>query len=198
MAFVTGESVITTDSGLTYNITSSQKEMALEFGTRIYAVCSVEECTDEEGKTFNARLLNYAVPIIGAPLDATSGEFDESKWKDAVEVNEAWISGGYMNIVCTWIGHRNSSVEQETALVHNGMAADTVSFSLVHNSNGEGYYGNSGKNTDFVTIRKMTTFPVQEFLPSGNAAIRLDWVWHKSDGTYLYPETEKFCQTCPF
>lgn len=190
MAFVTGESSISTDSGLTYNILSSNKDMKLEFGTRIYAVCSVEECIDEAEKTFNVRLLNYTVPMCEAPLDATAGEFDSSVWKDAVAVNEAWISGGYLNILCTWIGHRGSSIEQKTALVYDGTVADTVSFSLVHNSEGEGFYEDSADKTDFVTIKKMATFPVQKYLPSRNVVIRLDWIWHKSDGTYIYPETE--------
>ena len=190
MAFVTGESSISTDAGLTYNITSSNKDLTQEFGTRIYAVCSVEECLDDAGKTFNVKLLNYTVPISGAPLDATAGEFDRSLWQDAVSVNEAWISGGYLNVLCTWIGHRGSSADQETALVYNGTVADTVSFSLVHNSEGEGLYEDSASKTDFVTIKKMATFPVQEFLPSRNVVIRLDWVWHKSDGIYIYPETE--------
>ena len=195
MAFVVGESRLYTDAGVTYEIVSSSDNLAMEFGTRVYVTCEVLDCLDETADRYSARLVNYSVPLTSAVVDTTGGkspEFHAMDWNDAIAVNYAWLSGGYLNVYCSWIGHKGSSVEQETALVYCGESGGQVSFSLVHNSNGEGFYPSisGGGASDLVTINKMATFPVQEFLPSGDAVIKLSWIWHRSDGKYIYPETE--------
>lgn len=192
MAFVTGASRLYTDAGLTYEIVSAPDGFSFDFGTRVYAVCEVGECLDASGKIYEARVLKCSVPLTDAPVDITGGknpDFNMDDWADAISVNQAWISGGYLNIYCSWIGHRGSSVEQKTALVCRGNEDGVVSFSLVHDSSGEGFYA-SGETADLVTINKMATFPIQDLLPSGDVTVKLSWVWHKSDGQYIYPQTE--------
>jgi len=200
MGFVSGDNEITTDAGLTYFLTSAPADFNAEFGSRIYASFEVEDCIDENSGKFYARLTSFQIPLTIVPTDISKGstpEFDMDSWKDAVNVNSAWISGGYLNILATWLAHKNSGIEHKTALTYCGIQKDTVYFSLVHNSQGDGYYSSkdSGIN-NIVTINKMTTFPVQDYLPEGNAVIKLSWTWHKSDGQFILPQTENYSVTC--
>lgn len=190
--FVSDVNQITTDAGLVYNIVPANELADLDFWTRIYAECEVTECTDNIGKSFNAKLVSLNIPLIAPPL---KGPVNTKDWPDAINASEAWISGGYLNIYCTWIALRNSETKHETSLVYNGTVKDTVSFSLMHNGNGEGYYENSGNTTDLIVTNKLATFPIQEYLPDGNVTIKLSWKWHRSEGNYILPETDDFNMT---
>lgn len=194
MGFVTGDNLFTTDAGMTYDFTTAE-QFDYEFGTRLFVSCEVGDCIDPAKNLFSANLVNCSVPVTGAIVRPGTSGFDKSEWKDPISVNNAWISGGYINLYCSWTGHKNSGVVQRSAFVFEGTstgidnAPDTLSFSLVHDSEGDGF-SSGGDVTNLVMINKMATFPVQEFLPSGNAVIRLLWTWHRSDGHYIYPETE--------
>lgn len=188
MGFISGDNQITTDNGLTYTIINS--EINLDFGTRVYSSLSVIECIDEGSKEYAAKLENISIPECSVPLKAS--KTDLSVWDDAISVSQAWISGGYLNMYCSWIVKTNSETIQETALVlyDHIESKDTVAFILVHNSKGEGFYKDSG-NSPLKVINKLATFPIQEIIPSENVTIKLSWKWHRSDGYYLYPETEE-------
>ena len=172
MGFVTGDNLFTTDAGMTYDFTTAE-QFDYEFGTRLFVSCEVGDCIDPAKNLFSANLVNCSVPVTGAIVRPGTSGFDKSEWKDPISVNNAWISGGYINLYCSWTGHKNSGVVQRSAFVFEGTST-----------------GIGGDVTNLVMINKMATFPVQEFLPSGNAVIRLLWTWHRSDGHYIYPETE--------
>ena len=119
MGFVSGDNEITTDAGLTYFLTSAPADFNAEFGSRIYASFEVEDCIDENSGKFYARLTSFQIPLTIVPTDISKGstpEFDMDSWKDAVNVNSAWISGGYLNILATWLAHKNSGIEHKTVL----------------------------------------------------------------------------------
>lgn len=134
MGFISGDNEITTDAGLTYFLTSAPADFNAEFGSRIYASFEVEDCIDENSGKFYARLTSFQIPLTIVPTDISKGstpEFDLDSWKDAINVNSAWISGGYLNILATWLAHKNSGIEHKTALTYCGIQKDTVYFSLV-------------------------------------------------------------------
>ena len=110
MGFVSGDNEITTDAGLTYFLTSAPANFNAEFGSRIYASFEVEDCIDENSGKFYARLTSFKIPLTIVPTDISKGstpDFDMDSWKDAVNVNSAWISGGYLNVMATWLAHKN-------------------------------------------------------------------------------------------
>lgn len=190
MGFVSGESQIITDEGQTFIITGGKEMPETEFGTRVYASVTLTECISEPEKIFNAKLLGFSIPACSVPVDCSSDN-EETGWNDAISVADAWISGGYLNVNCSWIGRRDSRTEQKTALIYNGTSRDTVFFSLVHNSMKEGLYPDSADKQNLVIIRnKLATFPIQELIPGRNVTIKLMWKWHRIDGQYIHPETE--------
>ena len=190
MGFVSGESQIVTDEGQTFIITGGKEMPETEFGTRVYAQVTLTECLSEPEKIFNAKLLGLSIPACSAPVDGSSDN-EANRWDDAISVADAWLSGGYLNANCSWIGIRDSRTEQKTALIYNGTDRDTVFFSIVHNSMKEGLYPDSTNKQNLVIIRnKLVTFPIQELLPGRNVTIKLMWKWHRNDGQYIHPETE--------
>ncbi len=195
MAFFQGDNELYTDTGLTYNIISAPSELKAEFGTRVWVECELEDCLDEEKGIFNVNVTNWQIPICHATVDTSAIPFDIDLFKDAIHVNNAWISGGYLNMYCAWFAHKNSGVKQETALLYCGADKDTLNFSVVHNCNGDGYRRNTDTST-LQFVNKMTTFPIQDFIPDGNAVIKLSWLWHRrnDDGLYVL-ETEEVSAT---
>ena len=109
--------------------------MAGRFGNSEYGRSKKagEDLFLEYGKGTGAKVLVYRFPNL------------YGKWKDPISVNNAWISGGYINLYCSWTGHKNSGVVQRSAFVLEGTstgidnAPDTLSFSLVHDSEGDGF-----------------------------------------------------------
>ena len=195
MAFVHGDDELYTDNGLTYNIISAPSEFKAEFGSRVWIECELEDCLDEDNGIFNVKVTNWQLPICNATVDISKTAFDIDKYKDAINVNTAWISGGYLNMYCTWFGHKNSGIKQETELLYCGVQKDTLNFSIVHNCNGDGYRRNTDTST-LQFIHKMTTFPIQDFVPDGNAVIKLSWLWHRrNDAGQYVPETEEVSAT---
>lgn len=195
MAFVSVDDQLYTDAGLTYNVISAPAGFKADFGSRIWIECEIEDCLDENDGLFNVKITNWQTPVCNATVDITKDTFDTSKFKDAIYVNTAWISGGYLNMYCTWFAHKDSGVNQETHLLYCGTQKDTLNFSVVHNCNGDGYRKGADTST-LQFVNKMTTFPIQDFIPEGNAVIKLSWLWHhrNDDGKYT-PDTEEVCAT---
>ncbi len=194
MAFVNGDNQLLTDTGLTYNVISAPSGFNAGFGSRVWVECDIEDCLDEENGLFNVKVTGFQIPICSATVDTLTTPFDTSVFKDAIHVNNAWLSGGYLNMYCTWLAHKDSGIAQETSLLYCGAQNDTLNFSLVHNCNGDGYHSTHDQNiSNIVYINKMTTFPVQDFIPDGNAVIKLSWLWHKydTDGQHIIPATEE-------
>lgn len=133
MGFVTGDNLFTTDAGMTYDFTTAE-QFDYEFGTRLFVSCEVGDCIDPAKNLFSANLVNCSVPVTGAIVRPGTSGFDKSEWKDPISVNNAWISGGYINLYCSWTGHKNSGVVQRSAFVFEGTstgidnAPDTLSF----------------------------------------------------------------------
>lgn len=194
MGTLSDDSRILTDAGNVYDIVDGKSVEGIESGTRVLVTCDILGRIDETANQYNVRLNNVEVPILGSTVE--SADVDLSGWGDAVSVSDAWISAGYLNLYCVWIGHRNSSVEHGLMLVHDSTVADTVSFSLVHDAKGEGFYKDTAVPSDLKTIYKTATFPVGKYVSEKNVTVKLSWTWHKTGGQYIYPETEKISVVC--
>ena len=66
-----------------------------------------------------------------------------------------------------------------------------MAFTVYHDGQGEGFYGNAQDVSDLEVEYGIVTFPIGEFIPAGNVTIKLTFKWHESDEQMLYPETEE-------
>lgn len=190
MGTLLGEGRVCTDENLIYNIVSGETGAGIEPGTRVMIVCDVLAGTRGTTDEFDVRADRIEIPLSGVPLMASS--FDASSFTNAIGVSDAWISGGYLNLYCVWIGRRNSSLTHRTELLYDDVREDrdTAAFVLVHDGMGEGFYENTESASDLTPVYKIATFPVQDLIHDGNVAIKLTFTWHVTDGQYIYPQTE--------
>lgn len=190
MGTLTGDTGILTDEGNIYDIVDGKTADGIEPGTRVFVSCDILGRADAAARRYDVKLNSIEVPVLGEA--AESEDVDLSEWTDAVSVSDAWISAGYLNLYCVWIGRRDSSAEHGLMLVHSGVRADTVSFSLVHDAKDEGFYKDTAVPSDLKTIYKTATFPIGKYLSGENVTVKLSWTWHRTDGQYIYPDTEPF------
>ncbi|MDD6253782.1 MAG: hypothetical protein ACI3ZO_08360 [Candidatus Cryptobacteroides sp.] len=190
MGFLNGETQIKTDEGVIYNIVSGKTAEGIDPGTRVLITCDILNKTYGRDDEYDVKSSGIKVPVSGSPLALSSTDLKE--WPDAITVTDAWLSGGYLNLYCVWIGRRGSSATHRTALIYDDLEsdADTVAFILAHDGQGEGFYEDSQNTSDLTTIYEAATFPVRDYIPGGNVTLKLSFTWHKSDGQYIYPQTE--------
>ncbi|MGM9742328.1 MAG: hypothetical protein ACI3ZC_04650 [Candidatus Cryptobacteroides sp.] len=190
MGTLLGEGRICTDENLIYNIVSGETGAGIEPGTRIMITCDVLRNSQGSTDEFDVRADRIEIPLSGTPGLLSS--FDSSTCTDAIGVTDAWLSGGYLNLYCVWIGRRNSSTAHRTELLYDDVREDrdTAAFVLVHDGMGEGFHENTENASDLTPIYKIATFPVQNLIHDGNVAVKLTFTWHVTDGQYIYPQTE--------
>lgn len=193
MGTVLSDNAFRTDENLIFNIVEGKNCYGIGEGVRIFVKCDV--LSDIPGKKEAYDVRTSAIAVADAALDLSSGE---TGWQDAILISDAWISGGYLNMYCAWIHHRNSILKHRTGLLRETSEAlgDTLSFIVCHDGHGEGF----NKDTDDISKLEITqnfvTFPIEDYLIPGNVTIKLKFKWHKSDGQVLHPETEEHSIKC--
>ncbi|MGN1232616.1 MAG: hypothetical protein ACI4UJ_04100 [Candidatus Cryptobacteroides sp.] len=188
MGTVLSDNSFRTDENLIFNVVEGKDCSGIENGARIFVKCDVlTEITGNE-KEYSVRV--STLEVVDVAYDLTS---EATIWEDAIAITDAWISGGYLNMYCTWVHKRNSIFKHRTGLVceTSEEVGDTLAFTLYHDGQGEGFYEDTKDVSNLQIISKLVTFPIEDYLTPGNVTIRLKFKWHKSDGQFLLPETEE-------
>ncbi|MGM9767524.1 MAG: hypothetical protein ACI3Z0_03565 [Candidatus Cryptobacteroides sp.] len=197
MGTVLSEDSFRTDENLIFNIVDGNNCSGIVYGTRIFVNCDVLSALPGNADEYEVRVTALEVATVA---DALNIEPDLSIWNDAIEITDAWISGGYLNMYCVWIHKRNSAAEHRTGLCleTSEEVGDTLSFKVCHDGQGEGFYNDTKDVSELEVVSKIVTFPIEEFLPDGNVTVKLTYKWHKSDGQMIYPETEEHSIKCSY
>ena len=197
MGTVLSDNAFSTDENLLFNIVEGMDCSGIEAGARIFVTCDVLSAVPGNDSEFEVKVSSIS--------EALNAEYLAEKpyllvWKDAIAITDAWISGGYLNLYCTWIQKRNSNSEHKTGLCLNTSEelGDTLSFTVYHDGTGEGFYEDAQDVSDLEVEYGIVTFPIEEYLNPGNVTVKLTYKWHKSDGQILYPETEEHSIKCSF
>ena len=197
MGTVLSDNAFSTDENLLFNIVEGMDCSGIEAGARIFVTCDVLSAVPGNDNEFEVKVSSLSEALNAEYLEETP---DLLVWKDAIAITDAWISGGYLNLYCTWIQKRNSNSEHKTGLCLNTSEelGDTLSFTVYHDGQGEGFYEDAQDVSDLEVEYGIVTFPIEEYLNPGNVTVKLTYKWHKSDGQILYPETEEHSIKCSF
>lgn len=197
MGTVLSDNAFSTDENLLFNIVEGMDCSGIEAGARIFVTCDVLSAVPGNDNEFEVKVSSLSEALNAEHLAETP---DPLVWKDAIAITDAWISGGYLNLYCIWIQKRNSNSEHKTGLCLNTSEAlgDTLSFTVYHDGQGEGFYEDAQDVSDLEVEYGIVTFPIEEYLNPGNVTVKLTYKWHKSDGQILYPETEEHSIKCSF
>ena len=197
MGTVLSDNAFRTDENLLFNIVEGMDCSGIEAGARIFVTCDVLSAVPGNDSEFEVKVSSLSEAFKAGYL---AEKPDLLVWKDAIAITDAWISGGYLNLYCTWIQKRNSNSEHKTGLCLNTSEelGDTLSFTVYHDGQGEGFYEDTQDVSDLEVEYGIVTFPIEEYLNPGNVTVKLTYKWHKSDGQILYPETEEHSIKCSF
>lgn len=197
MGTVLSDNSFRTDENMIFNIVDGNDCSGIVYGTRIFVNCDVLSALPGNEDEYEVRVTALEVAKVAEALDI---EPDSSVWKDAIAITDAWISGGYLNMYCVWIHKRNSIFEHRTGLCleTSEEVGDTLSFAVFHDGQEEGFYEDTKDVSDLEVVYKIVTFPIEDYLTTGNVTVKLTYKWHKSDGQMLYPETEEHSIKCSY
>ena len=141
--------VFISDQGNRFNVVDQQCIGELKDMKRAFIVCDVlNKTVGGEDNEYDVRVNQIATVLTknAVPhMDVTA----EMMIQDPVHVENAWISGGYINMFIMFPSKVGSTTSHLINLVHEGCLIDpetqeeipgTYRFSLRHNSNGESIY----------------------------------------------------------
>jgi hypothetical protein len=125
--------------------------------------------------------------------------------QDPIHIENAWISGGYINMYIMFPSKAGSSTPHIINLVHEGGMTDqetgeeipgTYRFTLRHNSNGDKI--SPEQTADYVLGGGYVSFPLNSYITEKEAKFSIEWVWHKNVGAGLSSETETRAMSTTF
>lgn len=189
--------VFISDQGNRFNVVDQQCIGELKDMKRAFIVCDVlNKTVGGEDNEYDVRVNQIATVLTknAVPLmDVTA----EMMTQDPVHVENAWISGGYINMFIMFPSKVGSTTSHLINLVHEGCLIDpetqeeipgTYRFSLRHNSNGDKI--TPPQIVDYVLAGGYVSFPLSTYISDKEAEFSVEWTWHKDAGAGLSSETE--------
>lgn len=187
---------IITDTGLTYVVSESECTGDFKSCDRIYILCDVLKKLEAEN-TYSVRLNGYAEVSVNETV-RKSDQSEEWFGDDAVNLENGWFSGGYLNVYVKYSAVQGSDTKHRFSLMFDDTAdnSDTLHFYLKHNGFGE-TYEKDPDNTKMTMDASYISFPVDSFLPAGSKGmnVKVEWDWYKIQNNQYLSETEHYGQT---
>ena len=186
---------IYSDNGFTFKIVKYKNEDAriAEGMDRVRFSCKILKKISQT--EYEVELLDWNRVLKKNYVSSTSlkGQ-DDALGHDAIAINSAWISGGYLNLNLSLTFTSGSETVHIINLLYDVDSSDqeTLRFQLRHNGFGESY-GENGVTSakDVVLSYALLSVPITDFVPSeGSRNIEIGWDWHISDNEGIHPQTE--------
>lgn len=189
--------VFISDQGNRFNVVDQQCIGDLTSMQRAFIVCDVLNKTAGGSENeYDVRVNQIATVVTKDPVLHTNVTA-EMMTQDPVHIENAWISGGYINMFIMFPSKVGSTTSHLINLVHEGGIIDgetkeeipgTYRFTLRHNSNGDKI--TPPQVVDYVLAGGYVSFPLHSYITEKEADFSIEWTWHKNAGAGLSSETE--------
>lgn len=171
------------DQGNIFNIVDQQCSGQLDTMKRALVICDVLNKTAQgKDNEYDIRL-NGIVTVLTKDIVPSAGITEEIQVQDPIRIEEAWISGGYINLYIMFPIKVGSKTMHLINLVHEGCIKDaatgedmegTYCFTLRHNSFEDKV--TSDKDLEYVLAGGYVSFPLNSFITESKADFLLNWV----------------------
>lgn len=165
------------DDGNTYLFNNPTMPEAFLKAKRVVALMDVIDAVDGQEKTFNAMMLEYALPVYKDPAECSTTEEIEALGKDPVNVTNIWYSGGCLNLQNVIMIGPDPEVKHTISLAMSPVTAesDTLHFTLCHDAAADATLGDLDGLTRYSFY---SSFPIKDLLPeTGSRVVELKWFW---------------------
>lgn len=186
---VSGADIIL-DDGITAIVRNIQCDGSYVECDRILIYCDLLK--KEAPSTYAINLRDWKKVLKKPCLVASEVTDWEAVGDDPVDIISGWNGGKYLNLDLLFSFKADSETSHFLNLIYEDgeSDADTLRFTLRHNSYGESYPHISEDDVRFG--RAYASFPIADLIPEGQDAIGVNvtYKWHSSDAGHLIPETE--------
>ena len=180
------EGEFVSDQGNIFNITEKAESIKKDIldMKRAYILCDVLNKTEGgRDNEYDVRLNAFAEVKVKDIIALGAEVTEESLVEDPIQVDQAWFSGGYLNLYIIFAMKEGSQTPHLVNLVQQESQEGYV-FKLTHNAYGENMDEKSVWGAGYIS------FPVNAIISENSAKVKLEWTWYKSTGTSLSQETE--------
>lgn len=183
MGYLQEDGALKGDDGRTYYFSNLMAGNDWGDVERLMVLIDVTQKIDGEN-TYSAKLLNYEVPLYKAPVVGEDKHLIDSLGTAPLYVNDAWISGGCINMLNTFLfADRTKKHTVDLRLKEYPPSSDTLKFSLMHNA-GDDVVDEYAEDLTGNTYSFYSSFPIEQYLPeNGGIVISMEWRWK---GEVLY------------
>ena len=182
MGFLQDDDSFKGDDGRTYVFSNISAGYDWQGATRLLALFDVAEQMSD-GR-YSAKLLECLAPLYKEPLKSTELDPSFKLSPDPINVQDAWYSGGCINMYNSFRYRTDDKTLHAVNLVVDlsRPVADTLHLRLWHDA-GEDSLDSDAQPTDYDLYRFYTSFPVASFFPEGKqeGVIEIKWTWEDGD-----------------
>lgn len=169
-----------TDEGNTLNIIQNQTLPISDTLKRVIISCDVLDYTEGKEDEFDIRLLSFAPMDIKEIIPSSSAD-EEALGDDGIDLDSAWLGGGYLNAFVGITKEVNSKKNHSVNLVLDELhsSPDTLHFKFRHNAYGDSFDNPDIDSDNITTEGFYYSFPIEYYIPSGVQSVVLhlqnDW-----------------------
>lgn len=178
MGYLQEDGSLKGDDGRLYYFTNLQNEKGWGEVKRLMVLIDVLEKIDGEN-TYSARLINYEVPLYKEPVVGNDQHLIDSLGTSPLQVNDAWLSGGCINMVNTFLFADPEKKHTVDLLIKEyPSSSDTLKFALMHNA-GEDIVDEYAEDFSGNVYTFYSSFPIEKYLPENKdkTVLTLEWRW---------------------
>lgn len=179
------------DQGNIFNVVERNCSGDLESMDRAIILCDVLKKVEGTENEYDIRLNNLAQVLTKSPITKVEADASESTAvQDPIGIDQAWISGGYINMYVIYEVKSYSSTKNHIVnlvLDEKESSEGKYSFTLRHNSAGESI--KYDKNI-YLIAGSYVSFPISDLIKENSADIQISYEWYKSAGNGLSSETQ--------
>lgn len=182
MGFLQEDGTFKGDDGRTYIFNNISAGFDWKDAHRLFALFDVtEEMADGR---YSANLLDYTFPLYKEPLKSTEVENPETIGPDPIDVEDAWFSGGCINMSNLFRYRADGEALHTVNLLVDlsKPVTDTLHLVVKHDA------GSDRLDTDippaeYNLYQFYSSFPVASFFPEDKEAgvIEIKWTWEEGE-----------------
>lgn len=176
------DGVFVSDYNQKFHILIKDCTGSLDTCSRVVIYCDILQQLDQVGLEYNIRLRGFASPVMSNPVPASKAA---GVGNDPVDMNQGWVSGGYLNLYVRYPYLASSGVNHTLNLVYDDTrsGSDTLYFSLKHNAFEETLLSGKYTMSELSLYHTYASFPISQYMPAGKSevVVVLDWDWYNSD-----------------
>jgi len=165
---------------------------------RALVLCDVLKKVENTDNEYEVRLNNFAEVLTKNPINLIDADADkDNSVKDPIYIQQAWISGGYLNINFVIEFKTGSTQKHLVNLVLDEEASvdGKYCFEFRHNSFGE---ASIYDEIQLTFGSGYVSFPIKDIITEDSAELTIGHKWYQSTGAGLLKDTQDYKKTISY